>query len=231
MQLTGEDKKKLRKRPTENNEAYKLLLMARHTQSRLSPETVRRAIVLCEQAIDIDPTYALAHARLSSLCTGSAMIGYVPAGEFYPRARAAAQRALELDETLADAHSSLGSVLLNQDWDFSAAEREFRRSVELSPDHWAGYAGLATLNRYRGRFDDAIAALRRPRDLDPIETLALRLNLGFIYYFARRFDSAIEQFRKVLEVEPRRIPAHNLIASAYACLGQREKALEECERP
>ncbi len=230
LQLTGEEKKKLRKRPTQNNEAYKLLLMARHTQSQSSPEALRRAIALCEQAIDIDPRYAAAYAMLSLVCSGSALLGYAPAGEFYSRARAAAQRALELDETLADAHYSLGTIRFQSDWDFSAAEREFRRSVELSPDHWVGYVGLAGLNLHRGRFDDAITMLKRPRDLEPLGILRIAFGLGFTYYCARRFDSAIEQFRQVLEIEPRHIPAHNLIADSYAWTGQQEKALEECER-
>ncbi len=229
LQLSGEEKKKLRKRPTQNNEAYKLLLMARHAASKMSLEGYRRGIALCEQAIGIDPTYAAAYAYLSVLCTISVTLGYAPASEFYPRARASAKKALELDEMLADAHCSLGEVLLHQDWDFSGAEKEFRRSVELSPDHWVGYVGLAMLNIYRGRFDDAIAMLRRLRDLEPLGILSVAFYLGVSYFCARQFDRAIEQLRKALEVEPGHVWCHLLLAEAYACAGQREKALKECE--
>jgi tetratricopeptide (TPR) repeat protein len=98
-----------------------------------------------------------------------------------------------LDETLADAHSSMGLLMQFLDWDFSGAEREFRRSLELNPEHWAGYVGLAVLNSMRGRFDDAIKALKSPRDPDPIGVLVVGINLGLTYYRAEQFDRAIEQ--------------------------------------
>jgi serine/threonine protein kinase/predicted Zn-dependent protease len=230
LQLSGEEKKKLRKRPTQYNEAYKLVLMARHAASKMSPEGYRRGIALCEQAIDIDPQYAAAYTSLATLYVLSATLGYASAVEFYPRARAAATQALELDETLAEAHYSLGVVLLYLDFDFSGSEREFRRSLELDPHSWGGYRGLAVLNNYRGRFDDAIEMLRRPRDLEPLGILIVAFILGFSYLFAGRFDDAIEQFRKVLEVEPGHVPGHILLAQAYACADQREKAIEQCER-
>jgi non-specific serine/threonine protein kinase len=230
LRLTGEEKKKLRKRPTQNNQAYKLLLMAQHTASKSSPDGFRRAIALCEQAIDADPKYAVAYAALSVYYTVSTTLGYAPPSEFYPRARAAAQRALELDETLPDAHFSLGMILRSQSWDFSGAEREFRRSVELNPDYWGGHTGLSILNRTRGRFDDAILALKRPRNLDAIGLLSVSLNLGATYWYAQQFDSAIEQFRKLRELEPGNAVVRALLADSYACAGQREKAIEECEQ-
>jgi len=228
LQLTGEEKKKLRKRPTQNNDAYKLVLKARHAFSRLSPEGMRQAIALCEQAIAIDPTYAAAYAWLSVVYTDLVLFGYAAAAEVYPRARAAAKKGLELDETLAEAHFSLALVLIYQSWDFSGAEREWRRSLELNPDYYGGYQGLAVLNAARGRFDDGIVAAKRALDLEPILP-ALGTGLGVAYYCAWQFDRAIEQFRKVLEVHPDNATAHALLADAYACAGQREKAIEKCE--
>jgi serine/threonine protein kinase/Flp pilus assembly protein TadD len=230
LQLTGEEKKKLRKRPTQNNQAYKLVLMSRHAVSIFLPETYPRAIGLCEQAIGIDPTYAAAYAWLSVLCTGSVFAGFAAAGTGSLRARAAAKKALDLEETLADAHYGMGIVLNNLDWDFSGAEREFRRSLELDPDYWGGHLGLGILNRNRGRFDGAIAAMKRARDLEPFAILAVGLNLGVAYYCAGRFDNAIEQFLKMLEVQPVHAALHVLLADAYACTGQREKAINECEQ-
>jgi adenylate cyclase len=122
LELTEEEKKKLRKRPTQNNGAYKQVLMALHAVGKSSPDAYRRAIALCEQATIIDPNYAAAYAWLSSLCTTVVLLGFGSANDLYPRAREAAKKALELDETLADAHSSLGSVLLRLDWDFAGAE-------------------------------------------------------------------------------------------------------------
>jgi TolB-like protein/Tfp pilus assembly protein PilF len=231
LQLTGDEKRKLRKRPTQNNEAYKLLLRAWHAASKFSPEKMRQAIAFCEQAIDIDPTYAAAHASLSVFYT-SPLVMAAPAAEAFSRARAAAKKALELDETLAEAHFSMGIVLAHLSWDFAGAEREFRRSVELNPDYWGGHSGLAYLNRFRGRFDDAIVGFKRTIDLEPLEMIAgmATLHLGVTYYYAHRFENAIEQFRKVREIEAGNVWVRTMLADAYACAGQREKAIEECEQ-
>jgi serine/threonine protein kinase/tetratricopeptide (TPR) repeat protein len=229
LQLTGDEKKKLRKRHTQNSEAYKLVLKAMHAYGKLSPEGIRDAIALCEQAIEVDPKYAAAYAWLSLIYSHLVYFGYSDVAEFYPRARAAAKKALELDDTLAEAHFSLGMVLLRQSWDFSGSERELRRSLELNPDYWLGHIGLGQLHRYRGRFDEAIAAVKRAIDLEaPLGVVATIL--GLAYHCARRFDSAIEQFRKILDADPGNVGAHILLAESYACAGQREKAIEECER-
>jgi serine/threonine protein kinase/Tfp pilus assembly protein PilF len=229
LQLTGEEKKKLRKRHTQSSEAYKLVLKALHAYAKLSFEGTRDAIALCEQAIEIDPTYAAAYAWLSVMYSQFVYFGYAAATELYPRARAAAKKALELDDTLAEAHFSLGMLLLRQNWDFSGAERELRRSLELNPDYWGGQLGLSQVNRYRGRFDEAIAAGKRALELEsPLGIVATILGLG--YHCARRFDSAIGQFQKILEIDPSNAGAHVLLAETYACAGQREKAIKECEQ-
>ena len=229
LQLTGDEKKKLRKRHTQNSEAYKLVLKAMHAYGKLSSEGIRHAIALCEQAIEVDPKYAAAYAWLSLIYSHLVYFGYSDVVEFYPRARAAAKKALELDDTLAEAHFSLGMVLLRQNWDFSGAERELRRSLELNPDYWLGHIGLSQLKRYSGRFDEAIVAMKRAIDLEaPLGVVATIL--GLAYHCARRFDSAIEQFRKILDADPGNVGAHILLAESYACAGQLEKAIEECER-
>ena len=228
LQLTGEEKKKLRKRPTQNSEAYKLVLKAGHALSNLSPEGMRQAIAFCEQAVHIDPGYAAAYAVLSRAYNASVLLGYAAAADVDPRAKVAAKKALELDETLAEAHYSLGDLLLRQSWDFWGAEREFRRSVELNPDYYGGHFGLAELHRLRGRFDDAIVGFRRARDLEPL--VVRGFNLGLTYHAVRRFESAIEEFRKLLEVDPDNALAHAALALVYLHAGQRQKATEECEQ-
>ncbi len=230
LQLTGEDKKKLRKRPTHNNEAYKLLLKARHAYTKLSPGGLRDAIALFEQAIQIDPTFAAAYALLSVSYNASVAFGYAAAAEVYPRARAAAKKALELDETLAEAHLSNSMVLLRHRWDFVGAEREIRRCLELNPEFYGGYQGLANLHRMCGRFDDAIAALNQMVKLEPLLVGGQALSLGLAYFCARRFEDAIEQLRIALGVEPDNPRARMLLADAYAYTGQRVKTAEECER-
>ena len=227
LQLTGEEKKKLRKRPTQDNEAYRLLLQAQHYIYTGSPEAIPKGIALCQRAIKIDSTYAAAYASLSYGYGLMAMIGYAPAAEAYPQAKAAARRALELDDTLADAHASMAFVLA-QDWDFAGVERELRRSLELNPDLFLANTGTMMFNLIRCRFDDAIAAGKRAIELDPISGVPLFL-LGSAYYSARRFDAAIEYMRKGMRTNPDNPRMHATLADVYACAGQPEKAIEECE--
>ena len=172
LQLTGEEKKKLRKRPTQNNEAYRLVLQAQHHNSGQSPEGLRKAIELSQQAIAIDPAYAAAYAQMSVAYCASGIYGYAKASEAYPRATAAAKKALELDDTLPDAHLSLGLCLLQNMWDIRGAEREARRSLELNPDLPLALVVLDLVLLSRGRFQDAIAAGRRAVDLDPLYNFA-----------------------------------------------------------
>jgi serine/threonine protein kinase/Flp pilus assembly protein TadD len=229
LQLTGEERKRLRKRPTQNNEAYRLLLQARHHQAKMSPEEIRKGIALCQQAVDIDPTYAAAYSLLSSAYGSQALLGYAPTAEVYPRMKAAAKKAIELDETLAAAHVSLGQVLFAQSWDFPGAEREVLRSLELNANLPEAHNAMAILNASRGRFEEAIAAEKRTIELEPL--LAVRvITLGLVYYLARRFADALEQLRRGLEMQPDNALAHGLMADVYAYGGQPTKAVEECEK-
>jgi eukaryotic-like serine/threonine-protein kinase len=229
LQLSGEEKRRLRKRPTQNNEAYRLLLQARHHVGKMSPEGIRKGIALCQQAVDIDPTYAAAYSLLSSAYGSQALLGYAPTAEVYPRMRAAAQRAIELDETLAAAHVSLALVLYSQSWDLPGAEREVERSLELNPNLSEAHNAMALLNVSRGRFDEAIAAEKRAIELEPLLPVRV-ITLGLVYYCARRFEDAIEQVRRGLEMQPDNALGHVLMADVYAYAGQPEKAIEECEK-
>lgn len=227
LQLTGDEKKKLRKRPA-NNEAFRLLLQARHYASKMSPEGLHNAITLLQRTIEIDPAYAAAHAALSSAYGNQALFGYAPAPEVYPRMKAAAKKALELDESLAEAHASLGWVYAHS-WDFSGAQRERLRALELNPNLSETQNGLALLNLMRGRFDDAVALGRRSIELEPLAAPPV-LTLGVIYYCAERFDRAIKQFQEALALDPGNAFGHVLLADAYAHANESEKAIEECER-
>jgi len=228
LQLTGEENKKLRRRPTQNNEAYRLVLQAQHYIYTGHPDGVRTGITLCHQAIKIDPTYAAAYATLSNGYGQLAMLGNAPAAEAYPQARAAANKAIELDDTLAEAHASLAFVLA-QDWDFAGVQREQRRSLELNPDLAPAHTGKIIFNLVRCRFDDAIAAAKRAIELDPL-SVAPAFFLGLAYHSAGRFDAAVEQMRKAVEIDPSNLRTHANLADAYACAGQPEKAVEECEK-
>ncbi len=228
LELTGEDKKKLRKRPTQNNEAFRLVLEARHSTHKTYATAVSRAITLCERALDIDPQYAPAYAELAGACMLQDVLGYAPSSEARPRAQWAAQKALALDDSLAEAHLSLGMIRF-YGWDFAAGEKEMRRGVELDPDSAWAWGQLHFVYTSLGRFDEAIAAAKRGVELGPFSDSA-HFYLGLAYAFARRFDSAIFHFKKSLEFDPRNTTCLVALALAYAWEGQAEETLGVCEK-
>ena len=229
LQLTGEEKRRLRKPPTKNNEAYRLVLKAQHNiRGGASPERLRNGIALLRQAIEIDPTYANAYASMAQAYGILAVLGLAPMADVYPQAISAARKAIELDETLANAHSSL-AFLLAQDWDFAACDREQRRALELNPDLAQVQNGRMMYGLVRGRFEEAIAAGKRFVELDPLSAGAV-FGLGLAYFIARRFDAALGQMLKSVEMEPENLMHRVMLADAYAYAGRTEEAVKECDR-
>ena len=228
LHLTGEEKKRLRKRPTQENEAYRLVLQAQHSIRTSAPDLIRKGIALCERAIEIDPAYAAAYAWLGHAYGLMVILGYAPASEAFAPAMAAAKKASELDETLPIAHTTL-AFLLAQSWDFAGAGRELRRSLELDPDSAEVHNGRMMFSITRGRFDDAIAAGKRAVELEPFAPTRV-YGLGLAYFIAGRFDDAIEQMQKALENDPEGPVRRLMLADTYAHAGQPEKAIEECEK-
>jgi len=226
LQLTGEEKKKLRKRPTQNNEAFRLVLQARHYGGGMSGDGMRKAIALRQQAIEIDPGYALAYSGLSSNYLNLGVHGYAAPTEVYPRAMAAAKKALELDETLAEAHVTMAYCLMFQNWDLAGADRELQRSRELNPDLAMGFESLSAAQMIRGRFDDAIAKAKRAVELAPTDFYPNYL-LGTAYLYRGQLDKAIEWLCKATEIDPGSPLGHSSLARAHAASGQREQAIGE----
>src|SRR5262249_35617635 len=130
LQLSGEERQKLIKRYTDNTEAYRLYLKGRHFVHKRTPYWIKKGVECFLQASDLDPNYALAYAGLAEAYgfLASSTGGQRPR-EAYPKAKAAATKALELDETLGEAHCTLGFFRLLYDWDFAAAENEFKRAI------------------------------------------------------------------------------------------------------
>ncbi|HXY02641.1 MAG TPA: protein kinase, partial [Terriglobales bacterium] len=228
LQLTGDERKRLRKRQTQNNEAFRLVLQAQPYISGMSPDGLRRALVVCQKAVEIDPAYAAAYAYLSMGYALLGLFGYAAPDEVYPRATAAAKKALELDDTLADAYASLGMSLFFQSWNVSGAEREVRRAVDLNPDSGFAFALLTMVQMAKGHFDEAIATGQRAVGLAPLDYFS-SFALGVTYYHAQRFDKAIELLRKSVDLDPGSPLARGPLAMSYAAAGQRESAIKECE--
>ncbi len=229
LRLTGEDhKKRLIKRHTDNTEAYQLYLRGRYHTSKATREGLQKGIDYFHQAIQVDPAYALAYSGLAEAFYGLSG-AHEPPKEAMPKARAAALKALEIDDTLAEAHASLALVKVFYDWDWTGAETEYRRAIELNPGyasahHWYGWY-LALM----GRLDEATSEMQRAQELDPL-SLEITADLGLSFFFARQYDRAIEQFRKALEMDQHFIWARFFIGWAKEQQGLIDEAIAEYRR-
>jgi tetratricopeptide (TPR) repeat protein len=201
LHLTRAEKKRLTKRHTENVEAYKLYLKGRHHWNRWTEEGFYKAIEYFQLAVENDPSYALAHAGLADCYVLLGWNSYLPPCEAFPKGKASVKAALQLDSNLAEAHTSLAALLWLHDWQWENAQAEFERSLELGPsyptaNHW--YAEFAmTMGRHR----EAMVRIKNSQDLDPL-SLIINVAVGWSLYFARKYDEAIEQLRRAVDLEP-----------------------------
>ena len=232
IRLTTDERRRLTRRFTDNTEAYHAYLRGRYCWNRRTDEDVRQAIEYFKQAIEKEPAYALAYAGLadSYIILGSGGIATMPQNEACPRAREAAMRALEIDSRLAEAHASLGYCLASYYWDWPAAEREFKQSIELKPGysnahHWYGFVYLVA----KGELDDAIAEETRAGELDPL-SLTISANLGLLMYLARRYDKAIIQFQKTLEMDRNFAYSHWQLGLVYEQTEKYDEAIVHFKR-
>jgi Tfp pilus assembly protein PilF len=224
--LSGERKKQLvSKGGTNDPEAYQLYLKGRFYWQKRTQESLEKSKEFFNQAIEKDPNYALAYLGLAEYYYVLADYAPVPAVAQTPKTRAAAQKALAIDSSLAEAHAVLGGA--SQDlWEWDAAEREYRRALELDPNnsnarHWYGQFLVQM-----GRFDDAIAQYKHALALDPLN-LSLNMNLAAIYGDKRQYDQSLDQFKKTLEIDPNYASAHDNLSRVYRNLGKYELWLEE----
>jgi TolB-like protein/Tfp pilus assembly protein PilF len=228
LRLTGEEQMHLARPPTTNIEAYQLYLQGRYWWNKRNPEALQKGLQFFQQAVDKDPGYALAYVGIADSYNLLAFFGYdaLPPREAMPKAKAAALKALELDPTLGEAHVSLAMVLTFYDWDFPAAEKEFKRAIELNPGYPTAHSLYATYLTAMGRFEESIAELHRALELDPF-SLSIRHFLGRTLFWAHRTDEAMAEERKVLEMDPNFYVAHHALGQILREKGQNEEAMAE----
>jgi serine/threonine-protein kinase len=218
--------KPLVKRYTENLDAYNLYLKGRFELYKMTREGLDASRNLFEEAIRLDPNYALAHDGLAYSWYLEGFLGFVAPKEAMPKAKAAVRRAIELDETVAEAHATLGVILALYDWDWPGAEREMLRSIELngaSPVCRDGFAFYYL--RPVGRIEEAISETQQALSLDPLSIL-FRVHLAFLFYLQHKYEHSIAQFRKVLEMSPQYYLAHAMMGNVYTFLGNFDEALK-----
>lgn len=216
----------LAKRYTENSEAYQLYLKGRFHWNKRTGDGLKAGLQFFEQAIAADPAYSLAYAGLADSYLLLGVYCLQPPSEVMPKAKAAVAKALSLDDTLAEAHTSLAGILCDYEWDWQAAEKEFKRAIDLNPKyatahHWYGIMWLVS----QGRLEEALTELNRAREADPL-SLIIAVDTGVALYLARRYDEAVEECKKALELDPRYWRAHVTLAWAYERKGQLDQALD-----
>jgi eukaryotic-like serine/threonine-protein kinase len=228
LRLNSAQQQQIAKRPTENPEAYRLYILGRHHYHQFSHENGLKALDYFNQAIALDPGYALAYTGVSDFYADFSS-QYMPPSEALPRARAAAQRAVELDETLAEAHHSLALSKWFADWDWAGAEQEFKRTLELNPSLAPAYSNYAGLLACRGRFDEAVVAAKRGQEVDPLSAFAGDV-LSRVYLYARRYDHVCEVGRKIQELNPNYQWGYSNWAQALAQQGKYQEAITQIQK-
>jgi serine/threonine protein kinase/tetratricopeptide (TPR) repeat protein len=229
MRLTGDEQRRMARRYTGNSDAYQDYLRGRYWWNRRGPEAGARSIEFFQRAIRKDPAYALAYSGLADSYTSLGTSGSANPNDVYPKAKQAALKALEIDDALAEAHASLGFVLALYDWDWSGAERELRRSIEINPNYATAYQWYGAVLWNMGRLQEAMTSERRALELDPLSPIINR-SVGDVFLFQKQYDQAIEQYRKTLELDPGFISALANLALAYTEKSMYQEALAEYER-
>ena len=229
LQLTRAEKKRLTKRHTENAEAYRLYLKGRHHWNRWTEEGFYKAIEYFQQAVEKDPSYALAYTGLADSYVLLGWNSYLPPKEAFPKGKAAAKTALDLDPDLAEAHTSLAALLWLYDWQWEEAQREFKRSLELSPtyptaNHW--YAEYAMT---MGRHEEVMSRMKNGQELDPL-SLIINVAVGWAFYHGRRYDEAIEQLRRTVELDPNYPVTYWILGLVLRKIGRYELAITEGDK-
>jgi serine/threonine-protein kinase len=227
--LGREEQKRLTKRYTLSAEAYELYARGRYHALKATLPEIQAAISYFQQAIALDPSYALAYVGLADAYRSFPLNSDMPPDEFFPRAKAALQKAIEIDDTLAEAHAVLGFTIFWYDWDWSAAEDQFRRALELDPNDADAHLFYAHLLSNTGRHPEALAEAKRARELD---LLNLRTNAleGHFLNHAGRVDEALVRLQKTLELDSNYFLAHLFAWSAYVEKGMYGEAAAEARR-
>lgn len=205
-------------------EAYHLYLQGRYLWHQRTRDSLKRSAELFERATALSPNYAQAFSGLADAYAVLGFYDHLPPAQAFPRAKAAAQRALELDARLAEAHASLGYVALYYDWNWREAEAAFERAIALNPSYSVAHQWYANYLTARGRFDEAVAAMRRAQEVDPLSLIASAA-LGWVHFYKRDYDAAVEQCRRTLQLNPRFELAYLWAGWAHEAAGRHADAV------
>jgi serine/threonine-protein kinase len=227
VHLTGTQEQQLSKRATTNPEAYQLYLNGVYYRRKSTP-TVPTAIDYFNKAVALDPNFGLAWAGIAEAYVFMSSTGEIDPKDAVPKAKLAVQKALELDDSLAEAHVSQALLMMN-DWDWSGADREFKRAFELNPNLAEAHLSYANLLSRLGRHEEAIAEVRRAQQMDPLD-LRMRVGEPVSLFFARRYDEALQKLDSLLKLAPDNESAVIFRAYTYDGAGRYNEAIEDYKK-
>lgn len=206
------------KRGTTNEEAYRLYLQGKNLTAKRSGADAQKAVEYFEQAIRLDPNFALAYAGMANAYSATGTLRAGRALEAYEKARAALNKAVELDGNLADVYAVRGELKLFYEWDFAGAEKDLTTAIELEPNNDLAHGTYAMWLNHHGRFEEALAEIEIALEIDP-NSLEHQRERGRYFYFSRRYDEAIVHLERVLEVDENFNTAYGWLCRAYEMKG------------
>ncbi len=230
LKLSTEEERRLVKRDSTNAEAYQFYLRGRYFWNKRTSDGIKQAIEHFQQSIGRDPNFALGYVGLADSYTGLTFYNFAAPREAMPKAKESAIKALALDDTLAEAHVTLAHILINYDWNSSAAEKEFKRSIELNPEYATAHQWYAIhYLTATGRLKEAVQEMKRALELEPA-SLVMNTFMGATLYYAGRYDEAIDQCRRTIEMDPNFAVAHWHLGLAYEQKQLFDAATEEFKK-
>lgn len=218
LRITDATDRRLRKRYTDNADAYQLYLKGRHHWNRRTGEGIERAIFYFESAIDADAAYAPAYSGLADCYIALASRDLHAPLQLFPKAEAAARRALALDAELAEAHASMAAIHEVFHWRWSDAQKEYVEALRLNPGYLTARQWYALALAHRGRHAEAVTQMEAAAESDPI-SFHINANLAVVHYLGRDYDAAVNACRRALEINPHHEPAHFTLGLAQQQLG------------
>lgn len=229
LKLSGEEKG-ITKKYTDSNEAYQLYLKGRYHFARRTKEDINKAIESYEQAIKIDPNFAIAYARIAEAYNQMPNYPYASPKEAFPKAKTAAERAIAIDPTLSEAHTAMGNTLTSFDWNWTAAEDSFRRALALDPNSATTHYRYATEYLVSvGRTKEAVSEVERALEIEPLDSNMVA-NLSRVYLYDGQRERAIEQARRAYEADPNFVIARLIYGLTLNATGGYAEAISLSEK-
>ena len=223
-QLTDTGRRKFRKRGTDNPRAFEAYLRGRFLWNKFTPESLPQALDAFEEAIKLDPNYALAHVGLADFYNWAGIYGLLPASVTHPHAKAAAERAIELDESLGEAYATLGLSIESAEFNWKETERIYKRALELNPNYPLAHEWYSSLLIGTGRFEEGLKEIRRAEELDPLSLREMTITAWSLYQ-VRRFEESIAKGQQIIKLDRGNFQGHMQIGNSLLEIGEAEKGL------